>query len=64
MKKLTPKVKAIICTFLTAIAFVGIIFSDQVFKVAAYVLIVVVALALIYAIYIFFKSMFEDFDGR
>ena len=60
MKKLTPKVKAIICTFLTVTALVGIIFSDQVFKVAAYVLIVAVALALIYAIYIAFKSLFED----
>ena len=64
MKKLTPKVKAIICTFLTVTALVGIIFSNQVFKVAAYVLIISVALAVIYGVYTFFKSLFEDFDRQ
>lgn len=64
MKKLTPKVKAFICTLLFGVVFLGCVVSEKFLKVFSCVCGIALVVVLLYALYKTLELLFKDFDRQ
>ena len=64
MKKLTPKVKAFICTSLFCAVLLGCAFSVKFLKVFSYICAIALIGTVLYALYKTLELLFKDFDRQ
>jgi hypothetical protein len=64
MKKLTPKVKAFICTMLFGMVLLGFVVSETFLKAFVYVCCAALLIVWLYAVYKILESLFKNLDRQ